>query len=76
MDHLFVKSSFQPEELAELKLIFDDISGQPWFDPAAKVSFAKYLIETFPTEAFSAERYRSVVVASARMSHSREQSAA
>ncbi|WP_439624078.1 hypothetical protein [Shinella sp.] len=76
MDHLFVKSSYQPEELAELKSIFDDVTGQSWFDPDAKVSFAKYLIETFPAEAFDAQRYRSVVAASARMFYCRESSAA
>ena len=68
-DHLFVKTAFQPEELSDLKVLFDDITSQPWFDSSdgAREAFARYLIETFPSGAFDARKHRSVVEASARM---------
>ncbi|WP_119258556.1 hypothetical protein [Shinella zoogloeoides] len=77
MDHLFVKTAFQPEELSDLKLLFDDITSQPWFDPSdgAKEAFARYLIETFPSGAFDARKHRSVVEASARMFYSSDTAA-
>ncbi len=74
MDHLYVKTVFQPQELKNLKLLFDEISSQVWFDQSdgAKEAFAKYLIDTFPNGAFDARKHRSVVEASARMIYSRE----
>lgn len=77
MKHVFVKSAFEPEELAELKATFDNITSQPWFDQSegAKAAFAKYLIETVPISV-DARRYRSIVEASARMFYSAEQTAA
>lgn len=72
MDHIFVKTAFEPEELDRLKSLFDEITLQPWFDQsnAAKEAFAKYLIETFPTGAFDTKAHRSVAEASARMFYS------
>lgn len=77
MDHIFVKTAFQPEELNALRALFDDITSQPWFDLSggAKEAFAKYLIETFPAGAFDARKHRSVVEASARMFYSRDTAA-
>jgi hypothetical protein len=60
--------AFQPEELAALKKVFDDITGQPWFpaDEQKRKSFAKYLLDTYPgTGDF--EKHRTVAEASARM---------
>jgi len=78
MHHLFVKSAFQPEELNDLKALFDDITGQPWFDKdaSAKEAFARHLIRTFPAVSINIARHRSIVEASARMFYSDEQSAA
>lgn len=61
--------AFQPDELASLKSIFDEITGQPWFakDEAIRLSFAKYLLETFPGSTYDPVKHRSVVEASARM---------
>jgi hypothetical protein len=77
MDHIFVKSAFEPEELSSLKSLFDGITSQPWFDPSdgAKEAFAKYLIETFPAGAFDARKHRSVVEASARLFYSSDTAA-
>jgi hypothetical protein len=46
MDHLYVKTVFQPQELNDLKSPFDEASSQVWFDQSdgAKEAFAKYLI--------------------------------
>jgi len=61
--------AFQPEELASLKSIFDEIIQQPWFakDEAIRLSFARYLIETFPGPTFDPAKHRAVVETSARM---------
>ena len=77
MDHIFVKTAFEPEELHGLKLLFDEITAQPWFEPSdgAREAFAKYLIETFPAGAFDAKKHRSIVEASARMFYSRDTAA-
>lgn len=77
MDHIFVKTAFQPEELSALKLLFEEITSQPWFDlsDGAKEAFAKYLIETFPAGAFDATKHRSILEASARMFYSRDTAA-
>lgn len=42
--------AFQPEELAALKALFDEISSKPWFskDERTRKSFAKYLFDTYP----------------------------
>jgi hypothetical protein len=66
--------TLQPEQLAFLKAMFDEITSQPWFDQSstAKETFAKYLIESFPTDRFDARRYRFVVETSARMFYARE----
>ncbi|WP_439631761.1 hypothetical protein [Shinella sp.] len=77
MDHLFVKTAFEPEELSGLKALFDEITSQRWFDMSdeAKEAFARYLIETFPAGGFNAKTHRSVVEASARMFYSRDTAA-
>jgi len=61
--------ALQPEELASLKSIFDDITRQPWFakDEAIRLSFARYLLETFPGSPYDPAKHRSVVEKSARM---------
>ena len=61
--------AFQPEELASLKSVFDDITGHPWFarDEAIRLSFAKYLIETYPGSSYDPMKHRLVVEQSARM---------
>jgi hypothetical protein len=66
-----LKGAFQPEELTTLKAIFDEVTHQPWFakDEAIRLSFAKYLIETFPGSSFDPARHRSMVEASARTFH-------
>lgn len=63
---------FEPEQLEQVKAIFDDITSQEWFDPAEKEVFAKYLIDTYPIGAFDAKRHRSVVETSARMFYARQ----
>lgn len=68
------KGAFEPEELGALKLIFDELTAQPWFDPSdeARESFARYLFETFPAVTFDPVKHRSIVEASARMFYARD----
>ncbi|MFC3073280.1 hypothetical protein [Shinella pollutisoli] len=68
------KGTFEPEELGALKLIFDELTAQPWFDPSdeARESFARYLFETFPAVTFDPVKHRSIVEASARMFYARD----
>ena len=68
----FHSNEFQPEELAELKAIFDDITSQPWFRADAKDDFARHIFETFPSTGYSPHKRRSTIEASARMFYSRE----
>lgn len=62
------KSAFEPSELATLQDIFKEITSQKWFPNTAEAreSFAKFLLDTFPENSFSAERHRSGIEASAR----------
>ena len=63
----------QPEELAAVKEIYDEIVAQEWFDQRedAKASFARYLIETYSISAITSERFRKIVECSARTHYSR-----
>jgi len=62
----------QPEELSAVKLIFDDISKQDWFDKRedAKTSFARYLISTYSISQIEPTRFRTIVECSARAHYS------
>lgn len=73
MERYLTKLSFEPEDLASLKAIFDEVTAQEWFDPSddAKEAFAKSLIETYPAGVYDAQKHRQVVMASARMFYSR-----
>ena len=68
------KRTFEPDELGALKLIFDELTAQPWFDASddAKESFAKYLFETFPAVTFDPVKHRMIIEASARMFYTRD----
>lgn len=63
---------FEPDQLNDLKALFDELTAQPWFDTADKEAFAKYLIDSYPNGSFDAKRHRSAVEASARMFYSRK----
>ena len=73
MDRYLTKGSFEPEELASLKAIFDEVTTQDWFEPSdeAKVAFAKSLIENYPAGVYDARKHRALVLTSARMFYSR-----
>lgn len=66
-------TQFQPEELKSIKLIYDDIVAQDWFDDCAdkRSSFARYLIETYSIDTIEPERFRTIVESSARSHYSR-----
>lgn len=68
------KGTFEPDELGALKLVFDELTAQPWFDASddARESFAKYLFETFPAVTFDPVKHRSIIEASARMFYARD----
>ena len=63
------KTVFELDELRALKAIYEDITAEDWFDPAANEDFARYLIETCP-DIGAMKRHRSVAEASARMFYS------
>lgn len=67
-----MKTSFQPDELADLQAIFDEIVSQPWFAPETKKEFAKYLFETLPASGSEIKSWRATIEASARMFYSRD----
>ncbi|MDP9590097.1 UNVERIFIED_ORG: hypothetical protein J2W19_002653 [Shinella zoogloeoides] len=52
-----------------MKSIFDEVTAQPWFtkDAAIRLSFAKYLIETYPGKDFDLAKHRAAVESSARI---------
>jgi hypothetical protein len=60
--------AYEPGELTALKLIYDEITSQPWFrrSDETKKGFAKYLFKTFPAGQFDGERDYSAVEAVAR----------
>jgi hypothetical protein len=64
----------QPEELAAMRDVFDDVASQPWFsrDPSARKSFAKYLLENFPDGSYDPVMDRPLIEASARKFFSRQ----
>lgn len=64
----------QPEDLNAMREVFDDVASQPWFsrDPAARKSFAKYLLENYPDGSYDPVMDRPVIEASARKYFSRE----
>ena len=68
MDRFLPKGSFEPDELTALKKLFDEVTGQAWFEQTAdaKKAFAKYLFNTFPAATYNAEIHRSIVEAAAR----------
>jgi len=63
----------QPEELAAVKAVYDDIVRQDWFSKAdeARSSFARYLIDTYSIGQIEPTRFRKIVECSARMHYSR-----
>jgi hypothetical protein len=77
MERYLTKGQFEPEELVDLKRIFDDITSQPWFEQSedAKEGFAKYLFESFRAVTIDPEKHRPVIEASARTFYSRDDAA-
>ncbi|MGQ3294499.1 MAG: hypothetical protein ACT6U0_20100, partial [Shinella sp.] len=61
-------TQFEPEELNSVKLIYDDIVAQGWFDTSedARSSFARYLIDTYSMGHVEPTRFRKIVEFSAR----------
>jgi hypothetical protein len=74
MESYLSKGTFQPEELAALKQVFDEIVAEPWFEATeeAKEEFAKYLFETFPAVSFDPQKHRPIVEATARTFYTRD----
>lgn len=66
-------TQLEPDELSAVKLIFDDIAAQEWFDKSeeARSSFARYLIDTYSISQIEPARFRKIVECSARMHYSR-----
>jgi hypothetical protein len=65
-------TALQPDELNAVKLIFDDVVANDWFDQReeARSSFARYLIETYSINQIEPTRLRKIVEASARAHYS------
>lgn len=60
------KSAFQPEEVAELRAVFDDVTSQPWFRKDAKEEFARYLFKSLPPKIDDARAFRATMETTAR----------
>lgn len=54
-------SSSEEDALTSMEAVFEDIAGQPWFDPEARYAFSAYLVETFPGASFNANLHREFV---------------
>ncbi|WLR94261.1 hypothetical protein [Shinella zoogloeoides] len=54
---------YQPEELAEMQRVFEEITSELWFDrrPEARKSFAKYLLENYPDGSYDPIIHRAVI---------------
>lgn len=59
---------YQPDELAEMQKVFEEITSELWFDrrPEARKSFAKYLLENYPDGSYDPIIHRAVVEDAAR----------
>ncbi|AOF92806.1 hypothetical protein [Sinorhizobium sp. RAC02] len=59
---------YEPQDLAAMKVLFDEITSEPWFsgDPKAKKSFAKYLLENYPDGSYDPAKHRSAIEDAAR----------
>ena len=55
------KTNFDRDDLSTIEEVFEDIAGQPWFDPKARYQFSRYLVEMFPNNSFNAKRHREIV---------------
>lgn len=66
-------TTLQPEELNAVKLIFDEVVANDWFDQReeARSSFARYLIETYSVSQIEPIRLRKIAEWSARAHYSR-----
>lgn len=64
----------QPEELSAVRIIYQDIVSQAWFNQTeeARSSFARYLIDTYSISSITSERFRKIVECSARTHYSRK----
>ncbi len=63
----------QPDDLAAVKDIYDEIVSQEWFDQReeSKASFARYLIDAYSISMIESARFRKIVECSARTHYSR-----
>lgn len=59
---------YQPEDLAAMKQVFEEITSEPWFsqDPDVRKSFAKHLLENYPDGSYDPVKHRSVIKDAAR----------
>ena len=67
-------AQLQPEELAAVKQIYDEIVAQDWFERTeeARCSFARYLIETYSISVIEPVRFKTIAECSARTHYSRK----
>lgn len=68
MHNMLSKTAFQPEEVQELREVYEHLTSERWFDqsPEAKKAFARHLIKVFPTVDFDPEAFRAKAEATAR----------
>jgi hypothetical protein len=78
MEILFSKTAFEPEELDELKSVYEHITSERWFSPSpnAKKAFALHLINTFPSSSFDPEEFRAQAESTAKRFYRHDQTAA
>ena len=62
---------FQQEELEALKVVFDEVTAEPWCDVADRDRFAQYLIASYPDGEFDAVEQRAIIEHFAKKFYSR-----
>ena len=64
--HPLSKTFFEPDELAEVQALFDDVTSQPWFLAERKEDFARHMffdLSYSPDDTVEERRVKLIAVA-------------
>ncbi len=54
------------DDLTALETVFNEISKEPWFDPAFRYAFSQYLVESFASRVYDSNLHRDSIEEVAR----------
>lgn len=59
---------YEPDELALMQDVFDEIVSMPWFSPEerARKAFARYLMDTYPGGSFDRTKHYEELLGAAQ----------